>query len=175
MSKSFKFIIILSLLAVLLVPSSFALASVDTGHPVVSHICVAAGSTNMLALVVWPGAPGNLTGTVGQLTIGDGINTWTVDLTYAGTFGTAAKWSGDVTLPVAMGTNLVVVSGWVVDKYNPDDQVQNLPWPFKYGQSCTPTAVTLSTISAHSQSASPLVLVWTVFATALGLVFARRH
>lgn len=174
MSKSFKFIIILSLLAVLLVPSSFSLAATDTGHPVISHICVAASSTDMVALVVWPDATVPVVGTTGELVVSGGTpDPTTIDLTYLGTFGTASKWTGVVPSDLAAaGTSLTVTSGWVVDSSHP---VENLPWTFKMGQKCDPTAVTLSTISAHSQSASPVVLVWTVFVTALGLVFAKRH
>jgi hypothetical protein len=167
MIKAFRLSIILCLLIVLLIPASFSYAA-ESG-PRISHICVPTGSDDTIALVVWPGAPAVPADAPGSLTISWSGGTFDIPLTYDHTSGTAAKWMGVV--PSGYTGTLVVIAGWVLD---PQYTIQNLPFTFEYGKPCTPTAVELQSLSARSQSASPFILVWALFLTALGLVVVKR-
>jgi hypothetical protein len=168
MARAIKFIIILGFLIILVAPNAFPAAA--SSGPVLSHACVLTGSTDTIALVVWPGAPSGLPGSVGSLTASGTSGTFTIPLTYVSTTGKASKWQGVV--PSGYTGSLTITSGWVLDASH---TVQNLPFTFVYGASCTPTAVELKSVSAHSQSASPFLLVGTVVLMALGLVVVKRH
>ncbi len=169
MIKAIKLSAIFFMLVVLLVPTAFASAA-DSG-PRISHVCVETGSTNTIALVVWPGAPSGVEGSKGQLTVTWSGGTFPVDLTYYRTDGTAAKWIGVVVLPAGVSGTLTITAGWVVDKSN---TIQNLPFTFVYGKQCTPTAVTLNSLSARSVSTTPLVLAAASVLVALGLIVVKR-
>jgi hypothetical protein len=168
MARAIKFIIILGFLLILVAPNTFPAAA--SSGPTISHVCVLTKSEDMIALVVWPGAPSGLTGSVGSLTVSWSGGTFTIPLTYVSTTGAASKWQGVV--PSGYTGSLVITSGWVLDE---SDTVHNAPFTFVYGASCTPTAVELKGISAHTQSSSPLILVGTVVLMALGLVVVKRH
>lgn len=155
MVKGIKFIIILCLFVLLLTPNLSPEAAAS--GPRISHVCVLTGSQDTIALVVWPGAPSGLSGSVGSLSVSWSGGTFTIPLAYDRTNGTAAKWQGVV--PSGYTGSLVITSAWVLA---PGDTVQNLPFSFVYGKSCTPTAVELNSISAYSQNQSPLFLALTV-------------
>ncbi len=169
MFKAIKLIALLSLLVILLIPSTISDAAAS--GPRISHVCVADGETVTTALVVWPGAPYIPSGAKGSLTIQSGDQTFDVPLSYVGTFGTTAKFSG--TLPSGYSGTMVIISGWVLDKSN---TVQNLPYSFEYGKPCTPTAVVVQSMSAASQPSRATPLAWGALAlAAMGLIVIKRH
>jgi hypothetical protein len=169
MLKAIKFTVILCLFLVLFVPNLSPEAAAS--GPRISHVCVDTGSPNTIVLVVWPGAPGGLTGAIGSLSVSSSSGTFTIPLVYDHTNGTAAKWFGVVPSGSYTG-NLVITSGWVLD---PSDTVQNLPFTFQFGKSCNPTAVTLNSLSAASQNRSPVMLDLTLVLMAVGLIVIKRH
>jgi hypothetical protein len=168
MIKTIRLTAIFILLIAILIPTSLTLAT-DSG-PRISHVCVSAGSVDTIAMVVWPGAPSVPPDAPGSLSVSWSGGTFTIPLTYDHTSGTAAKWTGVVPSGTYTGS-LVITSGWVLD---PSDIVENVPFTFVYGAPCSPTAVELNSISARSESSSPLIMVGLVFLTALGLVVVRR-
>ena len=168
MGKVIKFLVILCMLVILFIPASFSNAAAS--GPVLSHICVPEGSTEMIAEVVWPGAPSIPANAPGSLSATTGDQTFTIDLTFDRMTGPTAHWQGVV--PSGYTGDFVINSGWVLD---PSHTVQNLPMSFKFGAECVPTAVGLTSISARSQTTSPLMLIWVIVLTAFGLVLVKRH
>ena len=172
MIKAIKLSVVLGLLIVLLIPTSFPQAC-DSG-PRVSHVCVPTGSQQTIALVVWPGAPHIPANATGSLTVSWSGGTFSVPLTYVHTNGITAKWTGVVPSEVSgskISGSMVVTAGWVLGTSH---TIENLPYTFEFGKLCTPTAVELNSLSASSQNHSPIPLALTLVLMAVGLVVVKR-